>query len=74
MVKLDKEQQIVTLKNGQQIHYDALITTTPLDITLSWLGKKDWAERLNHRYVQGILKFIISTRTCAIPNQAIVLI
>lgn len=50
MVKLDKEQQVVTLKNGQQIHYDALITTTPLDITLSWLGKKDWAERLNHRY------------------------
>lgn len=50
MTKIDKEKQIVTLKNGQQIQYDALITTTPLDLTLQWLGKGDVAERLEHRW------------------------
>ena len=49
MVSLDKDKQIVTLKSGQRIQYDALITTTPLDITLSWLGQKEWATTLEHR-------------------------
>jgi protoporphyrinogen oxidase len=48
MTKIDKEKQIVTLKNGQQIEYGALITTTPLDLTLQWLGKGDLANRLEH--------------------------
>lgn len=49
MTSIDKEKQIVTLKNGEQIQYDALISTTPLDLTLQWLGKPDIAERLEHR-------------------------
>ena len=49
MTKIDKEAQVVTLINGQQIHYDALITTTPLDLTLQWLGKPELADRLEHR-------------------------
>ena len=49
MVSLDKDKQIVTLKSGHKIQYDALITTTPLDITLSWLGQKEWANTLEHR-------------------------
>jgi len=51
MTKIDKEKQIVTLKNGQQIEYGALITTTPLDLTLNWLGKSDIADRLEHRSI-----------------------
>lgn len=49
MTSIDKEKQIVTLKNGKSIQYDAMITTTPLDLTLSWLGKQEWADRLEHR-------------------------
>ena len=55
MTKIDKEAQVVTLKNGQQIKYDALITTTPLDLTLQWLGKPELAERLEHRYLSHAL-------------------
>lgn len=50
VVNLDKDKQIATLKTGHQIHYDALITTTPLDLTLKWLGKPEIADRLEHRY------------------------
>ena len=50
MTNLDKEKQIATLSSGKKIQYDALISTMPLDITLTWLGKKDWADGLTHRY------------------------
>ena len=50
MTNLDKEKQIATLASGKKIQYDALISTMPLDITLTWLGKKDWADGLTHRY------------------------
>ena len=40
--------------NGQQIQYDALISTAPLDLTLTWLGQKSVADRLEHRSA-GIL-------------------
>lgn len=48
VAKIDAEGQIVHLKDGSKIQYDALITTVPLDITLSWLGKKEWADGLTH--------------------------
>ena len=48
---LDREKKILTLKSGQQIQYDALISTMPLDITLQWCGKKDWADGLTKRCV-----------------------
>lgn len=47
---LDKENQIATLASGKKIQYDALISTMPLDITLTWLDKKQWADGLTHRY------------------------
>jgi len=50
VTNLDKEKQIATLSSGKKIQYDALISTMPLDITLTWLGKKDWADGLTHRY------------------------
>lgn len=31
-----------------QVAYDALISTVPLDITLRWLGKPEWADGLQH--------------------------
>lgn len=49
MVSLDKEGKVATLQSGQRIKYDALISTMPLDITLQWLGKKEWAETLSRR-------------------------
>ena len=50
MTGLDKENQIATLSSGKKIQYDALISTMPLDITLTWLDKKQWADGLTHRY------------------------
>ena len=49
MVSLDKERKIATLQSGQRIKYDALILTMPLDLTLQWLGKKEWADTLSRR-------------------------
>lgn len=46
---LDKDAKTVTLADGSTIEYEALITTMPLDITLTWLGKKEWADTLTHR-------------------------
>lgn len=50
VVGLDKDAKTVTLVDGTVIEYEALITTMPLDITLTWLGKKEWADTLTHRY------------------------
>ena len=74
MTKIDKEKQIVTLKNGQQIEYGALITTTPLDLTLQWLGKKDIADRLEHRCLAPFIAAVtIAWRTwtalCSTPDM-----
>jgi len=35
VTNLDKEKQIATLSSGKKIQYDALISTMPLDITLT---------------------------------------
>ncbi len=49
VTSLDSESKTVTLADGSTLQYDALITTMPLDITLAWLGKKEWADTLTHR-------------------------
>jgi len=36
------------LSNGEVIHYQSLITTIPLDITLNLLGRQEWAQGLQH--------------------------
>lgn len=63
---LDKENQIATLSSGKKIQYDALISTMPLDITLTWLDKKQWADGLTHRcrLVHSILVAIPGTPCC----------
>lgn len=45
---IDKERNIVTFEGGKQIGYNKLISTIPLDITLTWLGQQDLASRLTH--------------------------
>eukprot|EP01024_Parvocaulis_polyphysoides_P055160 TRINITY_DN5621_c0_g2_i3.p2 TRINITY_DN5621_c0_g2~~TRINITY_DN5621_c0_g2_i3.p2 ORF type:complete len:328 (-),score=46.41 TRINITY_DN5621_c0_g2_i3:56-1039(-) len=48
IVGLDLVAKTVSLKDGKKIQYDALITTMPLDITLSMVGKKELGDRLTH--------------------------
>ena len=35
-------------QDGSKIKYNKLLTTIPLDITLTWLGKADLAQRLTY--------------------------
>ncbi len=46
---MDATAKTLTLTDGRKLQYDSLISTMPLDITLTWLGKKDWADGLTHR-------------------------
>lgn len=48
VVSIDKDAKTVTLDNGHKYQYDALVSTLPLDITLTWLGKEEWAKGLQH--------------------------
>lgn len=48
VTSIDKDNKMVTLACGRKIAYDALISTIPLDITLRWLGKSEWADGLTH--------------------------
>jgi protoporphyrinogen oxidase len=45
---VDKDTRVVTLSTGKKIQYDSLLSTIPLDIMLTWNGKKEWADGLQH--------------------------
>lgn len=45
---VDAKEKIVTFSNGKQIQYNKLLTTIPLDITLTNLGRSDLASRLTY--------------------------
>lgn len=45
---IDKEAQIVTFSDGSKLGYEALVSTIPLDITLRWFGRPEWADGLQH--------------------------
>jgi protoporphyrinogen oxidase len=45
---MDPKEKLLTLSDGSKIKYNKLLTTIPLDITLTWLGKKDLADRLTY--------------------------
>eukprot|EP00890_Picochlorum_soloecismus_P005106 jgi/Picsp_1/5597/NSC_02956-R1_udp-galactopyranose mutase len=45
---IDRERSVVTFEGGKQICYNKLISTIPLDITLTWLEQQDLANRLTH--------------------------
>ena len=48
VVNIDKDSKEVTLSTGAKIQYNSLISTLPLDLTLRWLGKPEWADGLQH--------------------------
>lgn len=50
VLSIDKDARTVSLADGSQLHYESLLTTMPLDLTLQWLGKPDWADELTHRW------------------------
>tara|TARA_B100001121_G_scaffold247138_2_gene222423 strand:- start:355 stop:1788 length:1434 start_codon:yes stop_codon:yes gene_type:complete len=43
LVSVDKDAQVATLANGEQVRYKALISTVPLDIMCQMTGKPEWA-------------------------------
>eukprot|EP01039_Chlorochromonas_danica_P001327 gene1327-1449_t len=45
---LDPQNKVVRFADGGQIRYNRLISTLPLDITLTWLGRNELAERLKY--------------------------
>lgn len=55
---IDADSNTVTLQDGSKIKYNKLLTTIPLDITLTWLGQAALAKvqfnthtYTNHRYI-----------------------
>lgn len=48
VANIDKDKKVVTLASGATIQYNSLLCTLPLDITLRWLGKPEWADGLQH--------------------------
>jgi protoporphyrinogen oxidase len=45
---IDAAGKTVTLASGETVGYEKLLTTLPLDVTLRWLGKGEWAEGLTY--------------------------
>lgn len=45
---IDPDARQVVLSDGSVVHYEALVSTIPLDTTLRWLGRSDLAGRLTH--------------------------
>ncbi|KAL6746416.1 hypothetical protein V8C86DRAFT_1820555 [Haematococcus lacustris] len=48
VVGIDKDAKEVTLSSGAKIAYNSLLSTLPLDVVLTWLGKPEWAQGLQH--------------------------
>jgi hypothetical protein len=45
---IDKDAKLVTLATGETLRYGRLLSTLPLDVLLTWLGKPEWASGLVH--------------------------
>lgn len=48
VTNIDKDAKTVTLSDGSTITYNSLLSTLPLDLTLRWMGKEEWADGLQH--------------------------
>mmetsp|Transcript_26755 Transcript_26755/g.32476 ORF Transcript_26755/g.32476 Transcript_26755/m.32476 type:complete len:507 (-) Transcript_26755:419-1939(-) len=48
VVGIDEEKKEAKLKDGSTIQFEKLLTTIPLDLTLSMVGKQEWADGLTH--------------------------
>ncbi len=49
VVSLDAGAKVARLACGTEVAYDALVSTQPLDATLTNLGQTAWADTLSHR-------------------------
>lgn len=58
VVGIDKDARTASLADGSQLQYESLLTTMPLDLTLRWLGKPDWADELTHRWGDKTYRFL----------------
>jgi protoporphyrinogen oxidase len=45
-VSIDVANQTVTFSDGSAVHYEALLSTVPLDTLLQWVGKAEWGSAL----------------------------
>jgi hypothetical protein len=45
---IDADTKTVTLSDGRQVKYEALLSTLPLDVTCRWLKRPEWADGLQH--------------------------
>jgi protoporphyrinogen oxidase len=45
---IDAADNVLIMGDGKRIKYGKLLSTIPLDITLTWLGRSDLAERLTY--------------------------
>lgn len=45
---IDAQQRVALLSDGSVVQYEAMVSTIPLDITLTLLGKREWAQGLTH--------------------------
>ena len=63
---IDKDAKAVTLSDGRRVSYESLISTLPLDVTLAWLGKREWADGLSRRCVGrcAVVDFKSVRRAC----------
>ncbi|GBF94912.1 hypothetical protein Rsub_08155 [Raphidocelis subcapitata] len=46
VVSIDADARVARLAGGRAVRYGKLLTTLPLDATLTWLGRGEWAEGL----------------------------
>ena len=48
VTNIDKDAKTVSFTDGSKIAYNSLLSTLPLDLTLGWMGKSEWANGLQH--------------------------
>lgn len=48
IVNVDPAAKVLTTSDGRQLQYNKLLSTIPLDITLTWLGRAELAQRLTY--------------------------
>jgi hypothetical protein len=48
VVSLDATAKLLTMADGSEVQYGKLMSTMPLDRTLRWLGKSEWADDLTY--------------------------
>ena len=48
VIHIDAAKKTLEMGDGKRIKYNKLLSTIPLDVTLTWLGRQDLAEKLTY--------------------------